>query len=346
MRPAAAQDSADLSEVDLALVEALQLQPRAPWTRIGAAVGLDATTTARRWHRLAGRGLAWLTAYPAGPAATIGYLDVSVRPDALDDLTERLCRWPYVFSVEQTTGGHQLFLGVAARDLAALGSFATRRLGTLTGVRAVRLSVGTRIYREGSGWLVRALDAEQRSRLGACPSAVKRHRHRTNHETDRMLTLALGADARRSCADLARDQCLSETAVRRRLTRMLANGELYFRCDIAQRHAGWHVTGTYRIRVPADHLDTVARDLAALPETRLCAAVTGDCNLLLQVWARSLDDFQALEGWLARRHPAGSVLERQVSVHTAKRMGRLLDSEGLAIGQVPMTAWCGPHDAQ
>ena len=31
---------------DLALVEALQRDPRAPWTRIAAAVGTDATTAA------------------------------------------------------------------------------------------------------------------------------------------------------------------------------------------------------------------------------------------------------------------------------------------------------------
>ncbi|WP_241196675.1 AsnC family protein, partial [Streptomyces sp. ADI95-17] len=40
------------SELDLALVDALQAAPRAPWSRIGRALGVDATTAARRWERL------------------------------------------------------------------------------------------------------------------------------------------------------------------------------------------------------------------------------------------------------------------------------------------------------
>ncbi|MEK0100560.1 AsnC family protein, partial [Streptomyces sp. A475] len=49
-------------ETDLALVDALQTDPRAPWSRIGPAVGVDATTAARRGARLERAGLAWVTA--------------------------------------------------------------------------------------------------------------------------------------------------------------------------------------------------------------------------------------------------------------------------------------------
>lgn len=40
-----------LSEEDLALVHALQLQPRASWSVLGRALDVDPVTVARRWSR-------------------------------------------------------------------------------------------------------------------------------------------------------------------------------------------------------------------------------------------------------------------------------------------------------
>ncbi|KAF2777014.1 hypothetical protein STPH1_1673 [Streptomyces sp. OM5714] len=47
-----------------ALVDALQLQPRASWTDLGRVLGVNASTVARRWERLSSSGLAWMAAYP------------------------------------------------------------------------------------------------------------------------------------------------------------------------------------------------------------------------------------------------------------------------------------------
>ncbi|MDR7304101.1 Lrp/AsnC family transcriptional regulator [Haloactinomyces albus] len=330
------QDSAVLGETDLALIEALQVRPRAPWTRIAPALGLDATTAARRWHRLTDNGLAWLTAYPAPPVSTVGYVDVSCRPDALENLTERLRTWPCVFSIDRTTGEHQLVLSVVAPNLPALDAFLSEGLARLDGVRSVRLGIGTRFYREGSDWLVRALDQQQRSALVDNPARGSPSRPAQLRESDRALLLALSADARRSCADLAQDSGLSETTVRRRLSRMIRNRELYFRCDLAQRLAGWHVIATYRMDAPADRLSEVGQFMAALPETRLCAAVTGECNLLLSAWLRSSTECASLEERLLRRFPELDVTERNVTLHTVKRMGRLLNTDGVTVGHVPI----------
>lgn len=48
-----------LSELDLALVNALQISPRAPWTELAKALDIDAATVARRWERLRTAGHAW-----------------------------------------------------------------------------------------------------------------------------------------------------------------------------------------------------------------------------------------------------------------------------------------------
>ncbi|MEV8565210.1 Lrp/AsnC family transcriptional regulator [Streptomyces sp. NPDC051322] len=333
--------SAGLSETDLTLIEALQVQPRASWTRVAEVIGIDATTAARRWQQLTRHGLAWMTAYPTHHCATVGYADLACRPDALDGLTEQLRRWPYVFSVERTSGDHQLFLGLAARDLPALDALITRRLGQLDGVRSLRLSIGTRVYHEGSGWLIHALNGRQRSFLAGDGRAVQ-SAPTGPRESDRQLLFALSADARLSYAELARECGLSETTVRRRLHRMTSSGELHFRCDVTQLLVGWPVGVTYRLRVPAHLLDSTALALAALPQTRLCVAVTGSHNLLLSVWLRSTADCRAMEAQILDCCARIDIAQSDVTLYAAKRMGRLLNPEGRAIGHVTMTAW--PRD--
>ncbi|MFD0392153.1 Lrp/AsnC family transcriptional regulator [Streptomyces nogalater] len=301
-------------------------------------IGVDATTAARRWRRLTDSGLAWMTAYPARHASVVGYVDLACAPGALDALTAELCGWGPVFSVERTTGDHSLFLGVAAYDLPCLDDFVIRRLGRLDGVRSVRLSLCTRVYREGSGWLVHTLNERQRTHLTGGDRPARPRPGTGPHEGDRRLLLALGADARRGHAELARECGLSETTVRRRLGRMIAGGEVYFRCDLTQQLAGWPVIATFRIAAPGPGTEAVAHALAGLPETRLCASVTGPHNLLLSVWLRAPADCLALEERILRRHPGLRIGERSITLHTAKRMGRLLDRWGRARAHVPITA--------
>ena len=61
-----------LGELDLAIVHALQIDARAPWTRVAAAVGADSSTVVRHWQRLREGSRAWLTAWPvAFPTALL-----------------------------------------------------------------------------------------------------------------------------------------------------------------------------------------------------------------------------------------------------------------------------------
>ncbi|MCO1574270.1 Lrp/AsnC family transcriptional regulator [Crossiella sp. SN42] len=325
-----------LGEPDLMLVEALQLAPRAPWAVLGAAIGVDARTAARRWERLRAGGLAWLTAYVPPPTLTIGYLDLACRPDRIAALSAELCSWPPVFSVEHTTGRHQLFLGVDAVDLAALDTLVTSRIGALDGVLSLRLTVVSQVYREGGDWLARALTPDQRAQLPA-PAPLPHPSTTTPwNRLDADLVRELTIEPRRSAAELAQRCGAGNATVRRRLQRILRHRELDFRCDIANALAGWPVTAMYRITVPADQLAESARALAALPETRLCSAVIGDHNLLLAAWLHGTGDCADFEARMRLAAPAVAVDERNLSLRIPKRMGRLLNREGRAVGQVPM----------
>ncbi|MFE4675803.1 Lrp/AsnC family transcriptional regulator [Streptomyces sp. NPDC056723] len=322
-----------LQESDLALIEALQHSPRAPWSQIGPALGVDATSVARRWHRLVGQGLAWLTAYPSASTTSFAYVDVRCRPNTVDEVTRHLCALPQVLSVEEVTGDFDLLLTVAAPTPAALAALVRRDLPTAPGVEATAIHLGLRLYQEGSGWRMRALDRQQRSLL--VPPQRPTRRSLTGATADAALIAALGRDGRRSHQELARDLGVSEATVRRRLQRLMEARSVHFRCDFAQGAAGWPLTATYRIDLPADRLTAAARALSLMPEVRLCSAVSGTAGFLVIAWLRTTEDVTGFEAHMCEQLPDLRVLDRTVTLITAKRMGRLLDPHGRAVGHVP-----------
>jgi hypothetical protein len=48
---------------------------------------------------------------------------------------------------------------------------------------------------------------------------------------------------------------------------------------------------------------------------------------------------------MARAVPETTVTDRLVTLRTVKRMGRLLDEDGCAVGAVPMDVWADPAPA-
>lgn len=324
-------------ERDLDLVNALQINPRAPWGRIGASLGMDATTAARRWRRLTESGLAWLTAY-APEFATVAYIRLHCRTEAIAEISGRVCAWPWVVSVERITGHYALQLTVALENPGALDSFVTGALAGLPGVLAVRPAIGLHTYLEGSHWRPQALDPAQRTLLTDAPDRSRRAS--TRRPGDLELLLALGPDARRSNTDLAADTGLTESTVRRRITEMTRSQRLLFRCDFAEAHAGWSVIMTYRAGLPAHDLDTVTAALRTWPEIRLCVATADDeSNLLLITWLRTPAESLHTETRLHQSFPHLRITERQLTLRTLKRMGRLLNPAGLATTHVPFGLW-------
>jgi hypothetical protein len=77
------RQSAELDELDLLLVTALQATPRADWQRLGQLLGTSASTVARRWARLTQAGLAWQSCHPLrlpgiSPFAALIEIDTTV----------------------------------------------------------------------------------------------------------------------------------------------------------------------------------------------------------------------------------------------------------------------------
>ncbi|MFI5982383.1 Lrp/AsnC family transcriptional regulator [Streptomyces sp. NPDC051555] len=340
-----------MDELDLALVNAIQLRPRAPWSLLGQTLGISPVTAARRWRRLSEAGIAWVTAYGLPhpeDRGCVAYLDVGCAPDRILQIADELAEDPHVMTIEHLSQGCDLVVTAAFTDLAMVSRYTAERLGRLPGITTVRAHLATGFYAEGIRWRLDSLDPAQRLELhddhpaGHGPPSGARAEVR--HE-DRELLIRLGVDGRLDQAELAAATGLSPTTLRRRLDRLAASDAIRFRCEIAARDAGRPVLATFRADIPPDRLDEVGPQLARLPEIRLCVAVTGRHNLILSVWQRSLADVQRLEAALARRFPDLRVAERRVSLRTVKRMGRILGADGRAVRAVPMDIWRDPIPA-
>lgn len=333
-----------LTEFDLALVDALQARPRGSWASIGAALGVSGSTAARRWERLRSGGLAWLTTYAAFGATMIGYVEVDCHPAEVAATANRLAALGWVVSVEHVAGSCDLLLVVSTADLATLSAAATDDIGTLAGVTGVRVRLATRLYGEGSDWQAGSLEPGQRSRLTDTSSHAAAAAAGLSL-ADLPLLEVLGEDGRASYASVADRLGIAEHVARRRIQRLTEAGRVVFRCDFAHELAGWPVTAALRAWVPPSRLDEIGAALRALPEFRLCAAVTGDANLFATVWLHSVGAEQRLETTLGQRFPELRVVDRAVTMRAVKRMGRLLDECGRATGYVPFATRLATADA-
>lgn len=333
-----------LDELDLALVHALQVAPRAPWSGLAPVLGVDAVTLARRWRRLSASGRAWVTCYPgpgrgAGGPGCLALVELAVERGALAAVRDTLSGDAQAVSVEHVSDGRDLLLTVGAPDAPALSAYVQHRLSHVPGVVSVRPHLVTRLYQEGAAWRLRALDAGQQRTLGTASDEAPRDRRVT--AVDRALVLALGRDGRTPVNALARTVGVSPATAARRVAWLIGSGHARLRCEVAHTLSGWPVTALWWVRVPPPDLDEVGRRLAAHPDVRMSAAVTGPANLYTAMWLRSLADLPAFEADLIRRYPRVEVLDRTVVLDSAKRIGRILAADGRCVGYVPMKLWEG-----
>lgn len=337
------ESDAGFSELDLELVDALQSSPRATWTQLGRALGIDATTAARRWERLRTQGLAWVTAYETPHNATVAYVEVRCRPRQFDSVSHALTQLPWVLSIDETAGDFDLFLSVAATDLHSLGKAVHGTIGRLRGVRATHTRLGLTLFGEGSNWRTRAMGPASRALLP--DSGSRAHETRDSYSTqmrtrltpqDTALRTALGHDGRLGYKELAAAIGMSEYTARRRLHRLLRDREITLRCDLAHPLAGYRAVALYHAAVPHPHLEHTGATLARMEQVRLCVSVSGPHNLLVMVWIHDLNGISAFETLLADRFPHLEVKDRTITLHCPKRMGWLLDPLGRATGHIPL----------
>ena len=343
-------ESVTLTEADLAIVEALQVSPRAPWSAVARATGSSAVTVARRWSRLVASGAAWVTGTPGMPvwnAQCLAYVRIRCSPGHNLTVAETLAADPHALSVELTAGDFDLFLTVATADLHSLSRYVMERIDLVPGIVDTQTQICTHLYREGSRWRLGTLPPVAAAQL---PSRPDGQCHREPAATgpwgaeDQRLMIALGLDGRTSYAGLADRAEVSEATVRRRVNALLTGGTMVLRAEVAAHLSGWRVPVMLGIDAPSALLAETAATIARQRQVRLCATLAGTPAIIVSAWLRDIEAIHDFETGLARAIPQITVSSRMVTLRTVKRTGRLLDEHGSAVGAVPMDIWSDPVD--
>lgn len=330
-----------LSELDFRLINALQVNPRASWKQVSRVLGVSADTTARRWQRLVAHGQAWVTAHVGDQFTQQGSFAMiwaQCEAGKKMDVARALVQDPRVMSVEVTTGAEDVCATIALPGISEVTSYALQQFDSLEGVRSSDTMLVSRLYKLGSGWRLQSLTRAETARLA--PSTPEREAILNGmSEIDTRIWAELCLDGRASFEAIARGVGASPSTVRQRLSRLLSSRTVALRCDVAYSITQWPVNATLRATVPPEHLHATGLAISRLPQVRMCGSVTGRTNLLVTAWLESPEGIHRLETKLAEQVPGFAVAERSIALRMLKRMGRVLNEDGLAVGAVPMHVW-------
>jgi DNA-binding Lrp family transcriptional regulator len=339
------KESTILSHDDRELIGVLQVGPRTPWTDVGEALGISGITAARRWERLNASGVAWVTAAPGMSRRIeqcVAYVEVDCLPGKRIEVAAELARHELVVTVEITTGTADIMLTIAAANLQTLSHYLLDHLGGMESVLRTRARIATKIYTEGSRWRLVDLTADtlrvlDRSRLKPDDDRADEAISMTP-DVQRLAGL-LTVNGRASYAELAAATGISPTTVRRHVGNLLRSGMLLPRTDVAAELSGSPVQVYLWADAPVEGLPATARTISQIRQVRLCATVSSAPSMLLCAWLQTVEEVHRLELAIANRLPQVRVVDRLVVLRTVKRMGRLLDTNGRAVGVVPINIW-------
>lgn len=275
-----------LDEIDRAVIHALQIDGRAPYSRIGEVLEVSTQTVARRYNRLraeAGLRVAGLPD-PQQAGRSQWFVRLTATPQAAQDLAGALARRPDTSWIKLASGGTEIMAIVhtTPSDGNALLLHDIPRTAGITSVSAQHL---LHLYVGGpTAWRGRAksLTPEQEMTLRRATSALSGQARPLDAGDAKLLT-ALGEDGRATLADLAVRTGWSAATVARRLDELQHTGALFFDVDVDPAALGATTSAMLWLSVPPAHLDAVARALAEHDELAFVAATTGRTNLVTQV---------------------------------------------------------------
>ncbi|AVZ76281.1 AsnC family protein [Streptomyces lunaelactis] len=282
-------DSHALDELDLQLLHALDVDGRAPFSRIAAVLGVSDQTIARRYRRL--RAEVGVRVVGVRDAERLGQdrwmLRMRCTPDAADSIARALARRPDTAWIGLTSGGTEVVCMTVSRtrgehDELLLGKLP--RTPSIVEIRAHQLL--HRFYGGPSGWLGKkqALTPEQADALRpvhAEPSAAS-----GITPDDEPLVVALERDGRASFAELRKATGRSESAVRRRLDQLLRSEELFIDVQFDPEAFGYGTRALLWITAAPSAMDTVGCAIALHPEVAFAGATAGHCNLVAVIVCR------------------------------------------------------------
>ncbi|MGW2834445.1 Lrp/AsnC family transcriptional regulator [Streptomyces sp. NPDC001286] len=279
-----------VDDLDVRLLTALELDGRAPFSKVAAVLGVSDQTVARRYRRLCADG--GLRVVVLRDAHLLGrdqwMLRVRCAPDSAPAIGEALAKRPDTSWVGLASGGTEVLCLTRPRsstdhDDLLLGKLP--RTPSVVEIRAHQLL--HRFYGGAQGWISKlgALTAEETEALrpptGPAPGSA-----RPTAEDEPLLD-ALERDGRATYPELQRATGLSESAVKRRLAALRASGAVYVDSECDPAVVGHPVAAILWITAAPAALHSVGEALAGHRPIAHASATAGPCNIVATALAES-----------------------------------------------------------
>lgn len=322
-----------LSALDLRIINALQIAPRAPWTQLAPVIGADPATLNRRWHDLSASGTAWISTFDPESWTAGALVEVNCHSGANQQVADALAETPAVIGVDLTGGGRDLVVTLATPSEADLWTYLLEDLPAIHGIESTQSHPIARNIYEASSWRIRALDASDAQRVQRLNTVTGSRATGRNPELERRIIAVLNQDGRAAATAIGAALDVSSRLIRDTMAQMAASGRLRQRTDVVRAASGWPVSAWYFLRVPASKLGGVAARLQHLDELRMVVNTIGPYDVIMGVWLKSLAEIQRLEQLLEVKLPGVSTLDRSVVLRSVKQLGQILDAQGRATGR-------------
>ncbi|MBZ6477738.1 AsnC family transcriptional regulator [Streptomyces griseocarneus] len=287
---------------DQPLAHALQIDGRAPFSRIAEVLGVSDQTVARRYTRL--RTTSTLRVVGLTDPLRVGdtwFVRVRCTPDAAGSVGEALARHPDTSWVKLTSGGTEIICNVRTHEPGHPGESDALLLQKLPRTpRVVDVSAHSLLHvffgrKRSAAGKSGPLTPEQVAALTPADAPACRPDEPAApyplDARDHRLLAVLAQDGRAPLGELAAATGWSQTTVRRRLAELRAAGVLYFDLDYHPRILQHGFRATLWLQVEPARLDAVGRALAEHPEVPFAAATTGTTNLFASISTQSAGSF-------------------------------------------------------
>jgi DNA-binding Lrp family transcriptional regulator len=266
-------------ELELKLIHALQVDGRAPFSKIAAVLGVSGQTVARRYAHLRSTNRVRVSGRtdPARVGEVSWFVRVRCTPSVARTVGRALARRPDTSWVKLTSGGTEIVTTVRAPTSQDSETLLLEKLPRTPHVLDVSANCQIHVFFGGPQGVIDALSPEQVTRLR--PTAASARTQIILDDDDRQLLALLQRDGRMDFTALAAATDRPATTLRRRLAELRASGALYFDVDYDYHSLAMGSQTVLWLSVPPDQLLAVGHALATHPEISFAAATTGSTNL-------------------------------------------------------------------
>ena len=310
----------ELSDLHLRIIAALQVDGRAPWSRIADALGEPERTVARYGVELLEEGVVTVAAIRSLANRVI--VSCECTPGSARLTAQAMTQQEGTIYSYLTTGTSDVVTEVGySGDLVDL---LTLQVPATPGITRFSAFPVLRYFKTVRGWRVGALSpAEERAltpRAGSDDLGASTLAAQGQHDDE--IIACLEEDGRANMESIARRTQVSATSASRRVDWLVGSGQISIRALVEPAAIGLPVEAMLWVESPPDHVEVLGAWLRERTEVRYLAAIAGDAQLLVDV---TMSTHAQLYAFLAHEMWKGaSRVRTDLVVEARKRGGRAL----------------------